>query len=356
MKVLHLEGTPRVMGETFGEICREQIQAFYAARLTNAIEQAQQHGGRKYSEDGVLHVAASCLAISEGFDPDGYAELCGIAHAADLRPEQVWALNGLTDLRDVLSWSDKVIYGGGCSSFVLQGDRTTHGRLICGQTWDLATDNMPFVVGVHRKPADAPQTWCLTTVGCLSLIGMNEEGVAIGTTNLRTTDARIGVGYLSIIHKALACRDVATAATVVTSAPRAGGHYYYVCGPNQAAAIECTATRAHRHDLTRGFHVECNHVLVAENAKLEGDTPKASSLCRFDRMRASIGAAPDSSLDEAALRGFLGNHDDGAGAVCRHDLDGVSTNGAVIMTPGTPSVLACHGYPCEATWIDLLAS
>ena len=24
--------------------------------------------------------------------------------------------------------------------------------MVCGQTWDLATSNMPYVIGVHRQP------------------------------------------------------------------------------------------------------------------------------------------------------------------------------------------------------------
>ena len=203
MKVVKLEGTPKAMGECFGETYREEIQSFYELRLANALEQAAKYGDRNLVEDQVLSVSRECLSLTEGFDPDGYIELVATARAANLQAEQLWALNGLTDLRDILAWDDLSVYGGGCSSFVIQGDRTVDGHVLCGQTWDLATDNMPFVIGVHRVPHDAPQTWCLTTMGCLSLIGMNEEGIAIGTTNLRSKDARRGVCYLSIIHKVL---------------------------------------------------------------------------------------------------------------------------------------------------------
>lgn len=356
MRVIELSGTPRAMGEAFGETCRKEIQTFYETRLQIAIEQAKLHGGRTFDEGGVRRVAKGCLAMSEGWHPDGYAELVGIARAANLAPEDVWAMNGLTDLRDILAWSDDIVYGGGCSSFIVQGDRTTDGRVLCGQTWDLATNNMPFVLGVHRRPHDGPQTWSLTTTGCLSLIGMNEEGISVGTTNLRTTDARVGVCYLSMVHAALSERTFEPAVARITDAPRAGGHYFSICdGEGNAAAVECTATLFRRLDITSGHHVQCNHVLAPEHVPLEAKLSRPSSHCRRDRMDALLTAAPEGSLDTAAMRGLLSNHEDGDISICRHGADGISSNGAVVMAPQAPALLACHGPPCESEWTDLLA-
>jgi len=355
MRIIELSGTPKAMGEAFGEQCRQEIQKFYAARLGNAVEQAKQYGGRTVGEGDVLALAQACLRIAEGWDPVTYAEIVGIARAANLSPEQLYAMNALTDLRDYLAWPDDVDKGGGCSSFIVQRNKTTDGRVLAGQTWDLATDNMPFVCVVKRAPKDAPSTVCLTTVGCLSLIGMNEEGLCIGTTNLRTTDARTGVCYLSVIHRVMRQRTVEEAAATITEAPRGGGHYFYVADRSgAAAAFECTATLHHRRDVELDHHVECNHVLVDAHVALEGNTPKASSLCRRKRMDTLITEAPDGSLDADAMVRFLSDHEDGEGAICRHDLNGISSNGAVVMSPTAGTMRACHGYPCHADWLELL--
>ena len=344
------------MGEAFGETCRDEIQEFYARRVQNAIEQAKKYGVRNLTENEVLAVAAECLRFSEGFDPDGYQEMVAIARSANLQPEKIWALNGLTDLRDVLAWSDLSVYTGGCSSFIVKGDKTSDGKSLCGQTWDLATDNMPYVLGVHRVPDNAPQTWSLTTAGCLSLIGMNEDGISIGTTNLRTKDAQRGVCYLSIIHKVLSCREIEAATETVTKAVRAGGHYYYVCdAKGQSFAIECSAKDYKLTEVQTGHHVECNHILSEELLALEADTPKSSSLCRISKMNQLISSAPPDSLTPETMIEFLSNHDDGPGAICRHDLDDVSSNGAVVMSPQLGLMKVCHGYPCEAEWIDLVS-
>jgi len=228
MKMLTLTGSPREMGRAFGESERSGIREFFALRVANAIAQAAKYGGQEVAPGGVIDVARRCIAPTRAHDPAGFEELTGIAEGAGMEVEQIVALNGLTDIRDVLSWPGQLDAFGGCTSFIAQGDVTADGRVLVGQTWDLASDNMPFVMGVHRVPADGPETWCLTTAGCLSLIGLNSEGLAVGTTNIRTTDARPGVTYLSLIHKALSSRTLDAASAAITEALRAGGHYYYL--------------------------------------------------------------------------------------------------------------------------------
>jgi isopenicillin-N N-acyltransferase-like protein len=356
LRTFEFSGTPRAIGEAFGETCRVEIAELYQRRLKNAIAQAKEYGGRKVGEGAVLEVARRSLPATEGYDASGYAELVGIARGANLGLEQVFAMNGLTDLRDVLAWFGELEALGGCSSFIVQGDRTKDGRALGGQTWDLSTDNMPYLVGVHRRPKDGPATWSLTTVGCLSLIAMNEEGLAIGTTNLRTKDARPGVCYLSVIHKALRMRSFEDACRAVISAHRAGAHYYWlVHKTGQAAAIECTATMAERIDVARGRFVHCNHSLVEQHKKLEAAAPAESSSCRQTRLDELIESERDRGLDDATMRRFLTDHDNGEQAICRHDLGGISSNGAAILCPAAPSFSACQGHPCTAEWTDLLA-
>jgi isopenicillin-N N-acyltransferase-like protein len=368
LPLVELAGKPRAMGEAFGEQFRAEIGSFYRLRTLNALAQAQQFGGRRVGERELLSVAAQSLSVSESYDPDGFAELAGIARAANLSVEQVFAMNGLTDLRDVLAWSSAVPgYGlsttdrgiDGCTSIVLAGDVTDAGTPLGGQTWDLATDNMPYVVAVHRRPKDAPETWALTTVGCLSLIGLNAEGLAIGTTNLRTRDARPGICYLSIIHRALSRRGFDGALAAIDVRHRAAAHYYWVASRDgRVAGVECTATRAARVDVPRGAYIHTNHVLDPENAKLEGNPPKPeeSTVFRAARLAELVDARARArrgwSLD--SLRDAFADHAHGEGAICRHDYAGVSSNGAVVVDLARPAIWATRGTPCVGTWVDLL--
>lgn len=356
MRILSFSGSPAAIGEAFGEQCRTEIAELYQARLGNAVSQAKQHGGRDVGEQAVLEVARACLAPTRTHHPDGFAELEGIARGANLSVEQVLAMNGLTDLRDVLAWGGELEAFGGCSAFVVAGDFTASGKLLCGQTWDLATDNMPYVLAVHRRPTDGPQTWCLTTVGCLSLIGLNEHGIACGTTNIRTTDARPGVTYLSLIHKALGQSSIDEAITAITDAQRAGAHFYYLAdGTGRGVAIECTPEHAELAEIEVGAYVHTNHCLIPAHQAIEGNTPSASSHARQDRLERLI-AEDCGTADLDAAKRWLSDRENGENAISRTDFDGISSNGAVVMEPESGIIHAGHGPPHATTWTDLRGS
>ena len=304
----------------------------------------------------MLDVARRCLPRVRDYHPAGFAELEGIATGAGLEVAQVWAMNALTDLRDILAFGSPELWRRpleeGCSSFVVPKVRAQNGHGLCGQTWDLATDNMPYVLVVVRTPKDQPKTVCLTTVGCLSLIGLNAAGIAVGTTNIRTRDARIGVGYLDIIHSVLAATGLAEAERSVREAPRAGAHYYYLMdAKSDARAMECTADRAHTACVDQGSYTHCNHVLVPAHEALEVTVPRASSYCRQTRLESLLAGEAEVGVDD--LKQFLSDHEDESRGICRHDFEGISSNGAVIMSPGERKLWVVHGPPCRGEWKEL---
>lgn len=350
MQQVRLEGTPRAMGEAFGEGFRREIHELYALRLENALLEARRYGHPDPTERELLALAAQCLEICESFDPEGHAELVGMARGAELSPDAILAMNGLTDLRDVLAWGGHDDTFGGCTAALVQTDRTEDRSVRLGQTWDLSTSNQPFVVGVHRQPQEGPETRSITTVGCLSLMGMSETGVTIGTTNLRTRDARRGVPYLSLIHRALRCDRAEEAAELIRNAPRAAAHGYLIADADEFAVIlECTATRAEARWLRSGFDVQTNHCQSAALAELEADTPRASSEARLARMQALLGRT--AHVDSDLLAGFLGDRKGGSLAINRDDIDGISTNAAFVARPGAFEFQACRGAPDKSEWL-----
>lgn len=350
MKVLKLSGSPRDMGRAFGEAYREEIATFYQLRIANAIRQALKYGGRHVDAEEVMEAARGCVEPTRKFDPVAFEELEGIAEGANMPLEQILATNGLTDIRDIVSWPGDLKAFGGCTAFVVQRDSARDGSLLCGQTWDLATDNLPYVLGVHRKPNNGPETRCLTTVGCLSLIGMNEHGISIGTTNVRTKDSRHGVTYLSIIHKVLAQDNLDDAIKVVTEAQRAGAHFYYIASPDgRAVSLECSAKTVTRQDINNGVFAHTNHCLETPNQNIEGHLPQSSSLARLERMTALLSQEPNS---RETLIKALGDRENGDDAINRDDINGINTNGAVIMSPEDRKLWACKGLPDLAEWIS----
>ncbi len=272
--IIELSGSPEEMGEAFGEAFKEETRQLTESRIENLIRFIGRHApDRAVSRRSILESIGRTVAAHESFDAAIWSEFCGIARAADLAVEELLIGNGYTDLRDIVLFAGPADapseHTGECSAFLVPADLARDHRPIVGQTWDMTENTRPFLVLVRRKPIDAPETVCLTTTGCLCLIGMNSEGVAVGNTNLIPTDARPGVNYLFAITRALTCSSAEDAIYVIERTPRASGHFFYAADGNTALNIETTAARTHRTVVEDGVFVHTNHYLSDELRRIE---------------------------------------------------------------------------------------
>lgn len=352
LPVIELKGNTKELGEQLGELTRLEIHELYELRLQSAIKFTRENAERVVSEEEILAVARQCLPVTEQYDAVGYDEFLGIARGANLSPEKLFVTQGLTDLRDVMAFSDNVS-SEGCSSFIVDSTQTSQGKVLLGQNWDLQCNNMPYVRLIHRKPTtEYPESWSLTLTGCLTLIGINSEGIAVGNTNLQTNDARIGLQYLSVLHRALRSRSFDEAAESISNAPRSGAHYYYLADRHgKAMGLECSATKAIPLSLENGMLVHCNHALHPDIAELEASEAGSSTCFRQTRLAGLIqNAAPAISVEN--LKEMLSDHEGGADAICRHTENGedVATNACVIMSPQTGEFHACRGHGHLGQW------
>lgn len=339
------------MGESFGEQCREEIQRLTAIRLEAAQKFSADRSGKHWSEQAILAFAASCLPISEAWDPETHQEFLGIARGANLAPETLFMMQGLTDIRDYMAF-DLDAEGEGCSSFLISRERAAGGKILAGQTWDLETSNMDYVVLVKRRPDNAPETVSLTLTGCLSLIGINSAGLAIGTTNLVMQDNRPGIHYLHLIHRLLRCRNVEEATPITQQAPRMAAHYYYLADANgNGVGIECSAKSEQRLHPQQGHLVHCNHALDPDLHALEAENAGDSTSFRQERLTSLIDQHP-APVGVEDLKTFLADHDGGDLSLCRHCVPpkDISTNACVIMSPETAEIHACRGQAHAGIW------
>jgi hypothetical protein len=98
--------------------------------------------------------------------------------------------------------------------------------------------------------------------------------------------------------------------------------------------------------------VHTNHCLKEPVRALEATSPSSSSRARLRRLRALLHDT-GGALDVSSAQRMLADREQGDDAICREDIEGVSTNGAVIMAPGRGLVRACAGSPRASAWIDL---
>lgn len=343
-RMIHLSGTPQEMGREYGRLLREEVHALAEERLRLSMADAAAAAGRAVDRRRCLELAARFLPVQEAYAPAVHAEFLGIADGAGIAPELLLVGNGFTDYKDVLA------LGRGadeCTAFWVRPE-AAGGRTLCGQTWDMHATAEPFAILVHRRPDAGPATLSFTTAGCLSLIGINSAGIAIGNNNLVPTDARPGVVYLAMIHRALAAGGWAEAVQAITGARRASGHNYYLAdGEGHVGSIETTAERSALLSPEGAAYVHTNHYTAPELAPFAPPPdPESTSRGRERRMRVLL-AEVDRPLTPEALRALLAHHD-GDAALCVHNTtpDGGKSCGVAVMCPQTREMWVCVGNPC----------
>ena len=352
LRTFSVSGPPRRMGEAFGEEFRDDIRRLTESRIAHLIEHVAVHGqGRTVTRAAALALAAGTVDAHRAYCPSIWEEFAGIAAAAGLSVEDLLIGNGFTDFRDLA-----LLAGGGpvgeaeppgeCSAFLVPACLSAAVGPIVGQTWDMHQDAVEFLVVLHRKPDDGPETLGLTTTGCLCLIGMNSEGVAVGNTNLVPTDARVGVNYLFTITRALQCSSAAEAAEAVIDTPRLSGHDFYMADEKHAFNVESTAARHVLTEVADDVFVHTNHYLDGELQRLEAPLRLANSRWRKQRLADNF-AALDRPIGLDACWAQLADNTRGDGAICNEDYNArfgpFATVATVVQCPGSRTIHLCAG-------------
>ncbi|MBC8450874.1 hypothetical protein H8D73_01530, partial [bacterium] len=338
LRYIEVSGSPRAMGEAHGEEFRDAIRRFTERRIEHCLGFVDKYDpGRPIGREDVLRVADIVMRPHRQYDDDIWQEFEGIAHGAGVALPLLLVGNGLTDLRDLVLMGDGMGADhreprsadgqsggdtGECTSFACSAE-VSGGSPIIGQTWDMHPDARDYLAIVRRRPSDAPETLSLTTVGCLSLAGMNSEGVAVCNNNLIPTDPRPGVNYLFAITRALAATTASEAVGVIEETPRLSGHNFVVGDASSTFNVETTATAAVLTDVRGDVFVHANHytapaLLSAAYERID----RAGSRWRETHLVELFRDAPRPITADVCWE-FLSDSTRGAGAVCNEDYDGV---------------------------------
>jgi len=291
--LITLTGSPKDMGLQHGRQLKEEIHGLARERYALAVEHAAAHGVT-VSRSQCLRLAREHLAYHRTYSPAAYEEFECIARGAQISLEELLIANALTDFRDVL-WQQCPLPAGAlaCTSFAIRRSHTAAGVSYLGQNWDMHATAERYVHLFLRKPEDGPSSLTVSTAGCLSLIGVNEVGLAVCNNNLQPRDARPGVTYLTIIHEALRQTVFGAAIRAVTDARRASGHNYLLADDDGTFVnIETTADKVEPSVVNQPYHVHANHYLSNRLAALELPQDLRSSHHRQNRLTELLQACP----------------------------------------------------------------
>lgn len=344
------------MGQTHGEALRDEIQGFVDQRLV-ALGKYLNQRNHRLRMDEFMDITEQSMAAHGVFHPGGMEEHHGISEGARVDTKRLYLAANMTDMRDAHLLSapsgppmDPTEDPDGCSAVLVPASLTQEGHPIAGQTWDLNPTDLPFVTAIKRSPAGAPATWGITCVGCLTLMAINEHGLCVGTTNLKTYGSRPGVGYLGTLHAAIGQTDAQTASDTIRSAPPSGAHSFWLADAGNLIEWELSATHRESRNARDQAVVRTNHCLLEPNRAVEGESPTESSRRRLETLSRW---AAEGGVTVGSMRAAFSDRSQGACSVNRYPEDGTgtATNAVVIMEPTERRIHACRGPADRGLWI-----
>ena len=336
------------MGQQQGEGLRDMIRAFVDVRFQALDGYLADRDTRK---EGLETIGAACMQIHQEWDPVGVEEHRGIASGADIDPVRLYIATNMTDIRDILVLPQKAD-AEGCSSLLIPSNLSADGHPISGQTWDLNPPDIDYVVAIHRRPLRGLASWTVSCAGCLSLVGMNEKGLSVGTTNIKTYGSKPGVGYLGLIHKLLQARSARIATHVVSQAPRSGAHVYWMADQTDLFEFETSPSRYVIRNAQNSAVCHTNHCLDATHQALEGEGASDSSKARLSRMEVNLAQGKHTP---SKIKALFANREDGLHSINRYEEDdqGTATNSVFIARPHERIAYACRGPADRGQWYRL---
>lgn len=283
-------------------------------------------------------------------DPDGLAELDGIATGFGIPRGDLFAFLHLAVLGDTL-------HGEGCSAWAVS--HPEFGALI-GKNRDVRGDTHRLQrLFRHSDPAWGGRTvTCVGSLGAPAVYssGINSDGLALVDTQIHTSDHGVGILRYFLMTRLLArAATVAEALDEIASLDHAGGGSLVLADRGGALAAVELGHSALPVERGGDWVARTNHFVSAElapaNLRVLSDAMAVSSVDRLTRLRRWLGAEAR-GLTIARAEAMMATHDGPEGAgLCRHGADGdaETISGAVFAT-AAPSLYFCPARPCVADW------
>lgn len=350
IRVLHLAGSHYEMGYQHGKRYRDDIRHFADERVK--LSGDEKWSGRTLASAEVLELAEACLLEHRRYCPDLVEELQGMADATGLSLAELIVVNGFTDFIDTVynAQSTPAAFAApagadNCTAFLVPNHQSSTQDALFGQTWDMHDTATPHVILIEGQPTGKPTFLAFTTVGCVGMIGMNSEGVAVGINNLLGADGQIGVTWPFVIRKMLEQTSAAAALAYLQGVPLAGAHNYQILDKTGVGFnVEAMSSHLHISELQDNAIVHTNHCTVPTTIAVErkrDEFSKASSEARLSQGQALL------TKSHITVEDLMQLTRDDTICVTSKPPKFVETCGAAIMRPATLDFWAVWGLPSE---------
>ena len=335
---IEVAGPPREMGRQLGEAAADEIRGFTEI----AVDTVQKT--ICVSRQRAMEVALQSLALAEKYDDQIVEELRGIAEVTGISLEDLMLLQ----VRNQLQAEP----GGGCTSFSVAPDKAQEGRSLVGQNWDNDPQLDQFTMVITRRPDDKPAMMCVTQVGLVAYIGLNDAGLGACLNTLPAPSRQIGVPHYFTLRGIYQTNSLAEAVRAVERAQRAIPANIMMATPQGPANLEVTCDRVYvLQDAQQLTHT--NHCLHPELVGVNTEFPELiESGPRKDRIDQLFQTAT-TSPGIAEMKQYLADHDGHPKSICRHPNDHPengfwTTVFSVIVDVEAGQLHVSRGNPCES--------
>lgn len=289
----------------------------------------------------------------ETHDPEGLAELAGVAKAFGLPEPDLFAHLHLGTLRDMKGGATLI---DGCSAWAAPGG--PEGPLVVKNR-----DTSGLHLGMqcvlrHAGPDIATgQVLSLGSLGALAAwsSGINAAGLALADTQVAVNRHRVGWLRYFLLPRILArAGTVAEALALIRSLPHAGGGTLVMADRTGAtAAVELSA--AGPAVAEGGIQWRTNHYTTpatqGETLGADGDRIAGTSHLRFDHLARVL---PGRDWIAAEAKALMSTHaGPGAAPICQHgdgSDDGSETISSVVYSCRLGGMEIGEGRPCLGRW------
>ncbi|GGM39138.1 C45 family autoproteolytic acyltransferase/hydrolase [Dactylosporangium sucinum] len=339
-----VEGTPGECGVAYGRAAADLI----GLNTASYLERFASFAGLDRAT--VRRYGALFREASHQHAPRVAEMLDGVAEGADVDVNEIYALNGRSEL---------MYAGTECTAIGVLDTRSVTGHALLAQNWDWHPAQRPYSILLATRDERGSRVLALTEAGMLAKAGLNDAGLGVCVNLLGSSRDRRsgGVPYHVLLRAVLEARLLGEAIKVACATPRCSsinlliGQAFAPGVPSEVLDLEVVPGDVgvlHPVDgvITHANHLEATLPVFDVVRGLGGST-----FYRGARARRLLGAG---LLDEKQVQAVLADHGGYPQSICRHDIDAPSDAErteslfGVLLDLDERRMTITPGPPCQA--------
>lgn len=337
MKYIEASGSHYEIGKTIGQIMKSSIKRSflqykkYFQEMTDISFEAGLRFSKKY------------WAATKKYTPLSWEMMRGLAQGSKIDFKFIFLLNAFEEVSSELGKKQEK-----CTSLVAKSAAGVF--LAHNEDWYKFDAENSYVAKItyqsgisHLGPNYS---------GLLPVRGLNSLGFALSDDSLTSTDEKIGIPRVCLMHGVLEARSIVEAAKIINHPERAGGYHYYFAKGNRIVSIETTAEQKAAIPTIKTkageFAVHNNCYLNRQLNAFDPSNPKEIALERSYQKQAEIYIRTLPRLNLEEIKEVLRKHP----GICTHNREWYrsETINSFIADVAKKEIWIGQGRACRMTY------